>query len=227
MDASQSRDEVVSALLTKVQEVYEFLLEKDTLQSVNKREYILIQIAQVVSNCAEFIAKYTPGKGFAMRLGQQLLEVQSDIDDLNKRLDALMQQYRDRAVQSIQVNVARLSDDFKIDGMAYVKDVGLMTTKKCLDGTRGVLLADITRWIDDPDPNVPIAHTIALWSKNAGILGSCFCFARDRQAIHLERKMFTIIAHDLANRDMLLRRAVADAIAADDSLKDTPDVIQQ
>ncbi|KAG6331775.1 hypothetical protein ID866_7313 [Astraeus odoratus] len=237
-----NRDEAVSALLTKVQEVYEFLLEKDILQSIDKKEHILIQIAQVISNCAEFIAKYIEGKGFAIRLGKQLLDAQSDIDDLNKRLDALMQQYRDRAVQCIHVNVSRLSDDFKIDGMSHVKDVGLMTTKKCLDGTRGPLLADITRWIEDPDPNVPrmlwlhgqagkgksaIAHTIALWSKNAGILGSCFCFARDRQAKHLERKMFMTIAHDLANRDLLLRRAVADAIEVDDSLKDTPDVIQQ
>ncbi|KAG6326800.1 hypothetical protein ID866_12289, partial [Astraeus odoratus] len=30
--------------------------------------------------------------------------------------------------------------------MAYARDVGLMTRKKCLDGTREELLADIIRW---------------------------------------------------------------------------------
>ncbi|KAG6332422.1 hypothetical protein ID866_6668 [Astraeus odoratus] len=238
-----SYDESVSALLTKVQEVYEFLQEEDTLQHIQEREQILLQIAQVVSNCAEFISKYSEKKSFAPRFAKQFFsDTQSNIDDLNQRLDALMQLYRDRAVQSIHINVLRLSDDCKIDGMRYAKEVGMMTAKKCLDGTREQLLADIMRWINDPDPNMPrmfylygqagrgksaIAHTIALWCKNAGILGSCFCFARDRQAEHLERRIFTTIAHDLANRDLLLRRAVADAITADDSLKTTPDAIQQ
>ncbi|KAG6328328.1 hypothetical protein ID866_10761, partial [Astraeus odoratus] len=254
-------DGSVSALLEKVQEVYEFLLERDMLEYINTKEHILVQIAQVVGNCAEFIAKYSERKSFdmpyllsdttafllettsAVRLGKQFfLDTKSDVDDLNKRLDALMQRYRDRAVQSIHINVSRLSEDFKIDGMAYAKDVGLMTEKKCLDGTRGEVLATIIRWINDPDPNVPrifylhgqagkgksaIAHTIALWCKSAGILGSCFCFARDRQTEHLERRIFTTISHDLANRDPLFRRAVTDAIAADDSVKTTPDAIQQ
>ncbi|KAG6328235.1 hypothetical protein ID866_10854, partial [Astraeus odoratus] len=153
-----SRDESAFALPIKVQEVYEFLLEKDALDRINKRGHILVEIAQVVGNCTEFIAKYAERKNFA--------------------------------------------EDFKVDGMFYARDVGLMTGKKCLDGTREELLADIIRWIGDPDPHAP-------------------------QAEHPERRIFTTIAHDLANRDPLLRRAVADAIAADDSLKTTPDAIQQ
>ncbi|KAG6332061.1 hypothetical protein ID866_7028 [Astraeus odoratus] len=238
-----SRDESVSTLLAKVQEVYEFLLEKDTLEHINTKEHLLLQLAQVVSSYAEFVCKYAEKKSFGHRLGKQFfLDIQSDINENNKRLDALMQRYRDRVVQSIHINVSRLSEDFKVDGMAYAKDVGLMTMKQCLDGTRAELLAEIIRWICDPNPNVPrmfylhgqagkgksaIAHTIAMWSKNTGILGSCFCFARDRQAEHLERRIFTTIAHDLANRSPLMRHAVADAIATDDSLKTTSDVIQQ
>ncbi|KAG6333868.1 hypothetical protein ID866_5223 [Astraeus odoratus] len=238
-----SYDESVSALLTKVQQVYEFLQKQDTLKSIKKEGHILVQIAQVVSNCAEFISKYSEKKSFAPRFAKQFFsDTQSNIDVLHQRLDALMQLYRDRPEEPIHINVQRLSDDFKIDGMRYAKEVGMMTVKQCLDGTREELLADIIHWINDPDPNVPrtfylygqagrgksaIAHTIALWCKNAGMLGSCFCFGRERQAEHLERRIFTTIAHDLANRDPLLRRAVADAIAADDSLKTTPDAIQQ
>ncbi|KAG6331926.1 hypothetical protein ID866_7159, partial [Astraeus odoratus] len=102
-----NRDESVSVLLAKVQEVYEFLLEKHTLDYINTKEHVLVQIAQVVGNCAEFVSKYSERKGFV---------------------------------------------EFKIDGMTCARDVGLMTTKKCLDGTRGGILADIMLWIGDPNP---------------------------------------------------------------------------
>ncbi|KAG6329223.1 hypothetical protein ID866_9867 [Astraeus odoratus] len=157
-----------------------------------------------------------------LRLGKQFF-----LDDnLNKRLDALIQRYRDGAVQSIHANVSRLPEDLKIDRMAYAKIVGLITRKKCLDGTRGDLLADIIRWIDDPDPNVPrmfylhgqagerksaVAHTIAVWADRGNIRA---VLPRNRQAEYLEQRLFTTIAHDPAHRGPLLRRAVADTIAA-------------
>src|SRR5437899_789403 len=59
-----SCDESVFALPAKVQEVYEFLLEKDTLEYINTKGHILVEIAQVVGNCAEFIAKYSQRKDF-------------------------------------------------------------------------------------------------------------------------------------------------------------------
>ncbi|KAG6329632.1 hypothetical protein ID866_9457 [Astraeus odoratus] len=240
----ESLDDSVSALLPKIQEVFEFLIAKDTLEyiDIDTKASILAQLGEVVNNCAEFITKYAE-RSIATRLGKHfLLDTRSDIDDFKQRMDALMLQYRGRALQSTHVTVSRLSEDFKIDGMAFATGVGLMKTKTCLDGTRTKILADIMTWIDDSDVNAPrifwlhgqagrgksaIAHTIAMWFKNVGKLGSCFCFTRDRQAEKLEQKMFVTIAHDMAIHDPLLRRAVAAAVAADESLKTTPDVIQQ
>ncbi|KIK18248.1 hypothetical protein PISMIDRAFT_109856 [Pisolithus microcarpus 441] len=89
-------------------------------------------------------------------------------------------------------------------------------TKKCLDGTRSEILEEITNWITDCDDKAPrilwlhgqagrgksaIAHMIALWAQGLGLLGSCFCFARDRQVEKREGKILTTIAHDLADHD--------------------------
>ena len=169
-------------------------------------------------------------------------ETQTAVNDYNKALDELMQQYRDRAVRDTHINVCRVLEDLNLDGMAYAGGAGLNTTKKCLEGTRAEMLKEIVDWINDADANTPrifwlhgqagrgksaIAHTIALWFKNVGGLGSCFCFARDRQTERREEKMLPTIARDLADRDPAFRRALADAITKDHSLKHTSDVIQQ
>ncbi|KAG6330197.1 hypothetical protein ID866_8892 [Astraeus odoratus] len=241
----ETLDDSVSSLLPKIQEVFEFLIARDTLEYIymDSKAHILAQLSEVVKNCAEFVTKYSERRSIAMRLGKHfLLDTQCDIDDFKQRMDALMLQYRDCALHSTDITVSRLSEKFKIDGMAFATGVGLMKAKTCLDGTRTKILAEILSWIDDSDVNAPrifwlhglagngksaIAHTIAMWFKNVGKLGSCFCFARDRQAEHLEEKMFATIAHDMAIHDPLLRRAVADAVAADDSLKTTVGVVQQ
>ena len=126
--------------------------------------------------------------------------------------------------------------------MAYASGAGLNTTKKCLDGTRGEILQEIVDWIHDPDVNAPrifwlhgqagrgksaIAHTIALWFKDVGGLGSCFCFARDRQAECREEKMFTTISRDLADHDPAFRRTLASVFTNNSSLMATPNIIQQ
>ncbi|KAI6003150.1 hypothetical protein EDD15DRAFT_2157457 [Pisolithus albus] len=114
--------------------------------------------------------------------------------------------------------------------------------KKCLEDTRTEILRDIITWVNDASPGVPcvlwlhgqagrgksaIAHTIASWFKDTGGLGSCFCFARDRQGEHREEKMLTTIARDLAGHYPVFRRALAHALAEDHTLKTTPDLSQQ
>ena len=157
-------------------------------------------------------------------------------------LDELVQQYRDCTVRDMHINVYRVWEDIKLDGMAYAGGTGHDTTKKCLDGTRTEILREIVDWVHDPDVNAPrifwlhgqagkgksaIAHTIASWFKNSGGLGSCFCFSRERQAERREEKMLTTISRDLADCDLIFRRALAGVFANNYSLMATPDLIQQ
>ncbi|KAL4075164.1 hypothetical protein V8B97DRAFT_1544571 [Scleroderma yunnanense] len=236
-------DSSVSSLLAKVQNVYEFLLEKDTLSNLCTMKDTLARIAQVINNYAQFIKNYSETKNFWKRLGENVgTETQTTINAYNKELDELMQQYRDRAVRDIYINIDHVREHLNLDGMARADGAGLKPTKKCLDGTRTEILKEIFDWVRDPDINTPrilwlhgqagrgksaIAHTIALWSKNMGGLGSCFCFARDRQTERREEKMLSTIARDLADRDLPFRRALAKAIEKDNSLKTTGDVMHQ
>ncbi|KIK13405.1 hypothetical protein PISMIDRAFT_118949 [Pisolithus microcarpus 441] len=133
-------------------------------------------------------------------------------------------------------------EDLNIEGMAYAGGAGLNTMKKCLENTRREILEDIITWVNDASPDAPcilwlhgqagrgksaVAHTIASWFKDMGGLGSCFCFARDRQGEHREEKMLTTIARDLAGHYPAFRRALAHALAEDHTLKTTPDLLQQ
>jgi len=57
-------DQSISDLLLKVQNVYEFLLEEDTLSNLDTMKDTLARIAQVISNCAQFIKNYSETKSF-------------------------------------------------------------------------------------------------------------------------------------------------------------------
>ena len=57
-------DQSISDLLLKVQNVYEFLLEEDTLSNLDRMKDTLARIAQVVSNCAQFVKNYSETKSF-------------------------------------------------------------------------------------------------------------------------------------------------------------------
>ncbi|KIN96881.1 hypothetical protein M404DRAFT_926159, partial [Pisolithus tinctorius Marx 270] len=203
----------------------------------------LAKIARVVSDAAQFVTNYSETKSFWKQLGRNILsESLSVVDGYVETLDDLMQQYRDCAVRDIQINMYQVLEDVNLEGMVYAAGAGLDTTKRCLDGTRTEILQQIVSWATDLDVNAPrilwlrgqagrgkstIAHTVASWIKDVGGLGSCFCFARDRQAERREQKIFTTIARGLADRDPAFRRALADAISRDYDLKTTSDVVQQ
>jgi hypothetical protein len=127
-------------------------------------------------------------------------------------------------------------------GMTYADGAGLDTRKQCLQGTRTEILSEITKWVKSTGDNVPrvlwlsgpagkgksaIAHTIAKRFEEAGGLGSCYSFDRQREADRRHEKIFSTIARDLADRDPGVRRALADAVQAAGSLKTTADITQQ
>ncbi|KAL4064787.1 WD40-repeat-containing domain protein [Scleroderma yunnanense] len=203
----------------------------------------LAQTAQVMQECSQFINKYSETKSFWFRLGKNVTaETDSVVARYSTALDGLMQEFRDYAVRDIHGGVTRIGENLQLDGLAYASGAGLNTTKKCLDGTRTEILAEIVDWINSPETNTPrvfwlfgqagigksaIAHTIAMRFKDLGRLGSCFCFSRDRQAERRHEKIFTTVARDLAGRDLRLSAVLAGVVASDHSLKTTPDVTQQ
>src|SRR6267154_1260113 len=126
--------------------------------------------------------------------------------------------------------------------MTLAAGAGLDTRKQCLPGTRMEILFQITEWINSIGDDVPrvmwlsgpagkgksaIAHTIARWFKDMGRLGSCYCFDRHREADRRHEKIFSTIARNLADHDPEMKRALADAVKNDDSLKSTGDIVQQ
>jgi len=135
-----------------------------------------------------------------------------------------------------------VAEDLDLNSIPYVGGAGLDTRKICLEGTRHETLDEITTWINNTEDNTTrilwlhgeagtgkssIAHTIANRFKKLGRLGSCFCFDRNQMAEQRDKKIFTTIARDLADRDKQMRRELASAIHQDTSLKHTTDILQQ
>ena len=133
------------------------------------------------------------------------------------------------------------AQDLDLNSIPYVGGVGLDTQKICLEGTRLEILEEITIWINNTEDNTShvlwlhgeagtgkssIAHTIADRFKKLGRLGSCYCFDRNQMAAQRDKKIFTTIARDLANRDNQMRRELVRAIQ-DPSLKHIGRILQQ
>ena len=177
------------------------------------------------------------------RLGKNVFsETVTKVTNYNSKLDQLMQEFRDRALLGVQYDVQQIREDLNLGSLVYAGRVGLNQEKQCLDGTRTQILNEVVDWMNNTDGTAPrifwlhgqagkgksaIAHTIALQAKNLGILGSCFCFTRDRQNEGLHTKLFPTIARGLADRDLRLRPLLAKVISSDHSLTDTADVMSQ
>ncbi|KAG6329168.1 hypothetical protein ID866_9921, partial [Astraeus odoratus] len=224
-----NRDTAINQLLGKIGELYQFISEDDRLKKLVSMEGVLKAMSDQVLDCARFIANYSETKGFWKRLRKNIM---AETELLCIHI----------AVHHILQDLEQLGDTVHLNSMSYAEGAGLNTSKQCLQGTRTEILGEIVDWIHSRDPNVPrvlwlsgqagkgksaIAHTVAAWVKELGGLGSCFCFARDRQAEHRHEKIFTTIARDLAGRHPMLRRSIASVIAEDPSLKSTPDVRMQ
>jgi hypothetical protein len=204
---------------------------------------ILGKISQQTRECARFIKNYSETKKIWSRLGKNVLwETEDTIQKYNDVFDRLMQNFRDQVTHDVAIHVHRMEEILDFSGMTYAEGAGLDTRKQCLQGTRTEILSEITEWVNSTGDNVPrvlwlsgpagkgksaIAHTIAKWFEDAGGLGSCYTFDRQREADHRHEKIFSTIARDLADRNLEMRRALADAVQAMSSLKKTSDIIQQ
>ncbi|KAI5993866.1 hypothetical protein EDD15DRAFT_2196325 [Pisolithus albus] len=106
-------DNEVFGLLGTIKDVYEFLMEKDTHANFESMQETLRKISREVKDAAEFIVKYTKKKNFGgtlsvVRIADGIVHDPQTIARAHvKNLSDLMQQYRDRTVRDIQINVMR------------------------------------------------------------------------------------------------------------------------
>ncbi|KAG2066758.1 hypothetical protein BDR04DRAFT_1029204, partial [Suillus decipiens] len=245
--AQAGRDEAVLELFKKICEVYNFISQDDTLRQISSMRIILGKISRQTHECANFIKNYSKTKNFWKRLEKNVVsETQDTIKKYKGVFDRLLQNFRDKVARHVTIHVHEAIHVDRIEvalsGMTYAEGAGLDTKRECLQGTRTEILSQITEWINCTGDNVPrvlwlsgpagkgksaIAHTIAKWYEDVGGLGSCYSFDRQREANRRHEKIFSTIARDLADHDPEMRRALADAVQAANSLKKTADIIQQ
>ncbi|KIM53042.1 hypothetical protein SCLCIDRAFT_1223218 [Scleroderma citrinum Foug A] len=238
-----SLDASIVGLVTTIERTYEVILENRPSSNINATKDVLVEIAQVVQECAQFITKYSESKAFWSCLGKSVpSETTAKVANYNRKLDKLMQELRDRPIPDIQYGIKQIYQDLSSTCLVCEDRAGLNEAKKCLDGTRIEILNELVDWINNTDAATPrifwlygqagkgksaIAHTIALHARNLGMLGSCFCFSRVRQHAQLHTKLFPTIARDLADRDLRLRPLLGEVTTNNPSLRDTADVTAQ
>ncbi|KAH7905203.1 hypothetical protein BJ138DRAFT_1165211, partial [Hygrophoropsis aurantiaca] len=180
--AQDSRDEAVLRLLTKLDQVYSFVSQDDTLAQMSSMRTIVARIAQVTMECAEFIRSFAETKGFWTRLGKNVLSETNDkIQGYSDTLEGLMQQFRDQVTRDTAAFIHRADEFMDLNGIICASGAGLITGKRCLPNTRTEILAEISNWINSSGDDVPrvlwlsgpagkgksaIAHTVAGWFEN-------------------------------------------------------------
>ncbi|KAG1786499.1 hypothetical protein EV424DRAFT_1467839 [Suillus variegatus] len=98
--AQTEHDKSVQSLLEKLEQVYRFMSQDDTLGQISTKRSIAGRIAQQTLECACFIRDYSEKKSFWKRLGKNIVSEMNDlISRYNKALDEFMQQFRDHILQ--------------------------------------------------------------------------------------------------------------------------------
>ncbi|KAG1868217.1 hypothetical protein C8R48DRAFT_761155, partial [Suillus tomentosus] len=80
--AQTERDKSVQSLLEKLEQVYRFMSQEDTLSQISSKRSIAGRIAQQTLECVCFIRDYSEKKSFWKRLGKNVM---SETDDLISR----------------------------------------------------------------------------------------------------------------------------------------------
>ena len=167
-----SLDTSIGGLVTTIERTYEVILENRSSSKINVTKDILVEIAQVVQECAQFITKYSETKAFCTPpismvfvkltffigscLGKSVLsETPTKVANYNWKLDKLVQELRDRPIPNIQYGIKQIYEDLSSNCLACTDRVGLNEAKKCLDGTRIEILNEIIDWIENTDAATP------------------------------------------------------------------------
>ncbi|KAG6328296.1 hypothetical protein ID866_10793, partial [Astraeus odoratus] len=141
-------DTGIRDLLCKVGQTYQFIMEDDALSKISMMQDKLEQLAHVVQESAQFIAKYSETTNFWNRLRKNIFsETNTKILAYNTALDGLMQQFRDQELRDTHVKVHKMWESHGLDVLEYASGVGINMRKSCLEGTRTEILTDIVDWM--------------------------------------------------------------------------------
>ncbi|KIK31792.1 hypothetical protein CY34DRAFT_814518 [Suillus luteus UH-Slu-Lm8-n1] len=141
-------DGAVRGLLTKVSDVYAFIMEEEELAKIQFKLAIYGKIAKLTLVCADFIVHFSETKSAWTRLGKHVCdEPGNTIQSYSNVLDTLMQQFRDRGAHDTVVTVHHMGEDLDLTGMEYTAGAGLNTSRCCLPITRDDILSGIKSWI--------------------------------------------------------------------------------
>jgi len=167
-----SIDASIGGLVTTIERTYELILENRSSSKINATKDVLVDIAQVVQECAQFITKYSETKTFCMPpipvvflkliffigswLGKSVpSETTTKVVKYTWKLEKLMQALRDRPIPDIQYGIKQIYEDLSSNCLTCADRVGLNEAKKCLDGTRVEILNEIVDWINNTDAATP------------------------------------------------------------------------
>ena len=172
MLSQASLDPSIGGLVTIIERTYELVLENRSSSKINATKDILLETAQVVQECTQFITKYSETKAFCtlpipvvfMRLiffigswlGKNIRsETTTKVNNYSWKLEKLMQELRDRPIPDIQYGIKQIYEDRSSYCLACVDRVGLNEAKKCLDDTRIEILNEIVDWMNNADVAAP------------------------------------------------------------------------
>ena len=173
MLSQMSLDASVGGLANGIQQAYELILENRSPSKINPSKEVLVEIAQIVQECVQFIVNYSEIKIFCALLilvafivvsslstgyclGKSVSsETATKVAKYNLKLQVLMQELRDRPVSNIQYGVKHIYEDIASDFLDRADGVGLNEGRKCLDGTRTEILSEIVDWINNTDAATP------------------------------------------------------------------------
>ena len=143
-------------------------MENKAPSKINPVKDTLVEIFQVMKECAQFVAKYSETTNFctpiipvypnqtSFAIGRQLgrnvfSERATKVVNYNTRLDKLMQELRDRALFDVPYGLQQIREDLSLDFLACAGRVGLIKGKRCLYGTRIQILNEVVDWINNTD----------------------------------------------------------------------------
>jgi len=172
MLSQASFDASIGGLVTGIERTYGLILENTSSPKINAMKDVLVEIAQVVQECAQFVTKYSETKAFCtpsipvvfMRfmfstgswLGKNVRsETTTRVANYNRKLEKLVVELRDQPIPDIQYGIQQIYEDFSSNCLTCADRVGLDETKKCLDGTRVEILNEIVDWINNTDASTP------------------------------------------------------------------------